>query len=75
MKYGLVHGQLLPDGSLVNVREVDQGDILKCPQVMLVASHYREDGSCKCDDAVERSRMIAELGYSASDFKDIPLRD
>jgi hypothetical protein len=24
-------------------------DILKCPKVILLPSHYREDGSCLCD--------------------------
>jgi hypothetical protein len=32
-------------------------------------SHYRADGSCKCDDPVEQARMIREWGYSESDFK------
>lgn len=55
-------------------RAIAQSDILKCPFCILVANHYREDGSCKCDDQGERDHMIAELGYSASDFAAVPLR-
>jgi hypothetical protein len=56
------------------VRILKQTDILKCPHVILMPEHYREDGSCKCDDAVERARMIKEWGYKKKDFTAIPLR-
>ena len=33
-----------------NVREIKQADMLKCPHCIMVAEHYRADGSCRCDD-------------------------
>ena len=41
---------LHPDGRLTNEREVTQADIAACPAFILVAEHYRADGSCRCDD-------------------------
>lgn len=67
---------LVQDGrSLVetSVTTLRQSSILACPFVILVPSHYRADGSCKCDDADERERMVAEWDYTAEDFADIPL--
>jgi hypothetical protein len=51
-----------------------QSDILKCPFAIFNPSHYRTDGSCKCDDPIERIRM-RKWGYRAKDFKNIPLRN
>lgn len=53
---------------------LNQKDILKCPFAILVPEHYREDGSCKCDDAEHREMMIREWEYTPEHFKDIPLR-
>ena len=58
----------------VKVREIQQSAIMRCPFVIIVADHYREDGSCKCDDAGERAMMISEWEYSESDFNGIELR-
>ena len=49
-------------------------DILKCRFVIFDPSHYRDDGSCKCDDKAERKRMIRDWEYTKDDFKGIPLR-
>ncbi len=57
-----------------NVRRIKHSDIRACPHTILVAAHYREDGSCKCDNLEERQKMIREWGYKQSDFKGIPLR-
>jgi hypothetical protein len=67
-------GTLNPDGTLSNVREIKQADLMRCPFTIFVASHYRDDGTCKCDDPAERAMMIREWGYEASDFTNIPLR-
>jgi hypothetical protein len=48
--------------------------MLACPFAIMVPEHYRDDESCKCDDADERARMIAEWEYSETDFAAIPLR-
>lgn len=56
-----------------NQREISQRSILDCPHLILVASHYRVDGSCRCDDPTERAMMIAEWGYTDKDFP-MPLR-
>jgi hypothetical protein len=67
-------GTLQRDGTLTDVRLIKQSDIRKCPHFILVASHYRPDGSCKCDDAGEREMMIREWEYTPDSFAGIPLR-
>jgi len=62
------------DGSVTNVREIKREDMQKCPFSIMVADHYREDGTCKCDDEEHRKMMIKEWEYKKSDFKNIPLR-
>lgn len=61
----------LRDGA---IRLLAQSAILACPFTILLPEHYREDGSCKCDDPAHRKRMIAEWEYSEEDFANIPLR-
>lgn len=48
-----------------DVREIKRSDILKCPNCILVADHYREDGTCKCDDPSEA--VMREWGYAWKD--------
>jgi hypothetical protein len=52
-----------PDGRAVetNIRTIKRSAIGKCPHCILVAEHYRNDGSCKCDDPGEA--VMAEWGY------------
>lgn len=58
----------------MQVRYLKQYDMLKCPFVIMVPEHYRDDGTCLCDDAEHRKMMIKEWGYMSSQFKNIPLR-
>ena len=69
-KFGTLHS----DGTLTDVREIRQSSLMACPHSIWVASHYREDESCKCDDPGERAMMIREWGYRKASFKNIPLR-
>ena len=57
------------------IKLMKQSDIMKCPHYIISPDHYREDGSCKCDDAEERARMVRDWGYSWESFKGIPLRE
>jgi hypothetical protein len=63
-------------GELVrsNTRLIKQSDIRACPFAILVPTHYRADGSCKCDDGEERAMMIREWEYEEADFVGVPLR-
>jgi hypothetical protein len=47
------------------VRILKQSDIGKCPHVIFMPDHYREDGSCKCNDPDDKE--MAEWGYVWSD--------
>jgi hypothetical protein len=64
----------LTEKGLINVREIKQSDLQRCAFTILVADHYRADGSCKCNDKAERKKMIKDWGYTRADFKDIPLK-
>lgn len=65
IKFGTLH----QGGRLTNVRHIKQTTINACPHVIFLPEHYRDDGSCKCDDPQEQAMMIREWGYSRSDFK------
>lgn len=62
-----------------NVRLIKHSDIARCRFSILVPEHYRNDGSCKCDDPEHRRMMCKSeedggWGYSEWDFAGIPLR-
>jgi hypothetical protein len=65
-------GELTPDG-YTHKRTIEQSVIRACPFFIFMPDHYREDGTCKCDDPHEREMMISELDYTEEDFKNIPL--
>ena len=71
---GVQFGTLHPDGSLTGVRTIAHATIRACRFLILVADHYREDGSCRCDDPAHRKTMITEWGYKRASFNGIPLR-
>lgn len=64
IQFGTVH----PDGSMTNIRYIRQSDVMRCPHYIMVPEHYRDDGSCKCDDPQEQEMMTREWGYRRSDF-------
>ena len=45
----------------------------RCPFSIFDPTHYRANGSCRCDDAAHR-KIMKSWGYTAKDFKGIPLR-
>jgi hypothetical protein len=65
IKFGTLH----ENGTVIEIRQIKQIDIGRCPQCILEPNHYREDGSCKCDDPEEQKMMIREWGYKRADFK------
>jgi len=54
-------GKLLPDGQLVGVRMIRQADIQRCPHLIMAPEHYRENGTCRCDDRWHSE--MREWGY------------
>jgi hypothetical protein len=46
---------------IVNVVNMKQSDIMKCPHLIMVPEHYRRDGSCRCDDP--NHEVMATWGY------------
>jgi hypothetical protein len=43
------------------VRVVRYSDIGKCPHLIMSPTHFRDDGSCKCNDPNEK--VMQEWGY------------
>jgi hypothetical protein len=72
---GILFATLNPDGTLTGQRTLSKDSIAKCRFFIMTADHYRDDGSCKCDDAAHRAFMKREWEYSDADFEGIPLRD
>ena len=52
---------LHPDGSETDVREIKQSDIARCPHFIFVSEHYRDDGTCRCND--KSATVMREWGY------------
>ena len=64
----IVFSTFTSDGEETNRREIAQVSIQTCPHAILVADHYRDNGTCKCDDKDEQAMMIKKWGYSKKDF-------
>jgi len=62
-------GTLYPDGTFVAGPSIQPS---RCSHFILMAEHYRPDGSCKCNSASHRAMMIAEWEYTAADFAEAP---
>jgi len=56
-RFGIIHS----DGSITDERDISQDDIRRCPFYIMIPEHYREDGSCRCNDP-DHSEMIT-WGY------------
>lgn len=68
-EHTITFGTLQKDGTMTNVKVIKQSQIMKCPHCIMDISHYRDDGTCKCDDPKEQAMMIKEWGYKKSDFR------
>ena len=55
-------GVLESDGSYRHLRSIPQEKLFECPHLILVAEHYREDNSCRCDDPTHT--IMAEWEYT-----------
>ena len=53
--------KLNPDGTETNIRNINQSDLTKCPHYILMPEHYRQDGSCRCNDKTHTE--MREWGY------------
>ena len=67
-EHKVTFGTLHEDGTLTNIRLINLSDIDKCPFLIMLPEHFREDGSCKCNDEAHQKMMIKEWGYKKSDF-------
>lgn len=54
-------GTLETDGNVTNVRVLRSSDLRACPHFILVPEHYRDDGSCRCNDP--EATVMKEWGY------------
>ena len=66
-------GTLLSAGTVIDVRWIKQSSIVKCPFTIFDSIHYREDGSCLCNDATHRKTVMRKWGYTKRDFKRVGL--
>lgn len=57
------------------VRTIKQSAIRACRFTILLPSHYRDDGTCKCSNREHRAMMIKEWGYRPRQFDGVPLVD
>ncbi len=75
MENKIQFGTLNQDGTITNKRELKQSNIAACTFFIMMPEHYRENGSCKCNNREHRTIMIREWKYSDKDFTNIPLID
>lgn len=62
MSDGIHFGTLHEDGTVSDERTIARSAIAACPHTIFAPEHYREDGSCRCDDADDAN--MAEWGYT-----------
>jgi hypothetical protein len=55
------------DGERLVTTRVQQINPSVCPHVIFMPSHYRDDGSCRCDDPKEK--IMRSWGYTWSRTK------
>lgn len=58
-------GKLDEQGRYTRIKSVEQSDMLKCQHCIMVAEHYRDDGTCRCNDPDHRE--MEEWGYTWND--------
>jgi hypothetical protein len=51
---------------------VVRAQFFSCPFTIIALEHWREDGSCKCNSAAERKRMMAEWEYTEKQMAKLP---
>lgn len=44
------------------IRLIKHTDLLRCPHAIIASEHYRDDGTCKCNDPKET--VMREWGYT-----------
>lgn len=54
-------GTLNPDGTVTEKKPLMIGHVADCPHFIFDPSHYREDGSCKCND--KSNTIMKKWGY------------
>lgn len=64
----IIFGALTPGGNVINERRLPRSSIAACKFYIMVPEHYRDDGSCKCDDPEHRQFMIDNWEYEEEDF-------
>jgi len=57
----------------IKSRTLPQGAVAACPHHFFDMNHYREDGTCKCDDPNET--IIGTWGYVWSDVEHLWVLD
>ncbi len=58
-------GMIADDGKITNERLIRLADIKACPHLIMVPEHFRDDGTCRCDDP-EHTEMV-DAGYEWRD--------
>jgi hypothetical protein len=49
----------------MEVRIITSRDLMNCPKSSLLPSHFRDDGTCRCDEREEAQRDIARAEAAA----------
>lgn len=81
----LARGPVTPEKALMRKLQgprivvITHRNLLGCTFAIIAPEHYREDGTCKCDDPEHRAMMCKSTkaggwGYREKDFANIPLR-
>ena len=52
-----------------DLREIPRTSIANCPFAIFGSQHYRDDGTCKCNDPDERVMLMRDWGYAPVDFE------
>ena len=60
-EHRVTFGTLTPSGHLTDIRQIQQSDMLKCPHYIIASEHYRNDGTCRCNDRSHTA--MREWGY------------
>jgi hypothetical protein len=45
----------------MQIRTLSTADLTRCPKTSLLPAHYRDDGSCLCNERAEAQADVARL--------------
>lgn len=68
MNEDITFNTLSPTGRVIDTKVIHRSDLEKCPSLILLAQHYRADGSCRHDEVICEEEGCTNIKYQNEIF-------